>query len=55
MFIKLVFAPENLESGLDVGEDYLVSDISIKMFKLELVQTVWCRLSLKGANCNFYN
>lgn len=38
MFVKLGFAPENVGSGLDVGEDYLVSDI--KMFRLELVQTV---------------
>lgn len=54
MCIKLVFPHENLWSVLGVGENYLVSDISIKMFKLKVVQTVWCRLSLKGANCNFY-
>lgn len=39
MFFKL-FPPKNLWSGLDVGENYLLSDISIKKFKLKVVQTV---------------
>ena len=38
MFIKLVFPAEDFWSGLEVGENDVVGDKRVKMFKLKVVQ-----------------